>query len=280
MEDLTKYIRDLPVIPDVALKIISMAEDNIDVSFNDLEEIIRIDTAITSKILKVANSALYARQTKVKSLKNAISLLGFRTIKNLVLIISATSAFKSESNLPFFKDFWANSVLTAFYSKEIALSLYGKTMAEDVFLAGLIHKIGQVALYRHNPDYFNIIKERNIGMTQNELEEYYFKVTHRDLGSEILKSWSFPQLFIDCTKEYGASNIVSKYKKEIIIVSLGDLISKEVLTGCDMFEEIDAESHWCDFIGLTQEEFISTKDRIIDSVKNNRDFKECSSMFL
>lgn len=280
MEDLTKYIKDLPVIPDVALKIISLAEDNVDISFNDLEEIIRIDTAITSKILKVANSALYARQTQIKSLEKAISLLGFKTIKSLVLIISATSAFKSEANLPFFKTFWTNSVLTAFYSKEIALSLFDKNMAEDVFLAGLIHRIGQVALYRQYPDYFTLTNDDNSGLTLLELEEHYFKINHKVLGSEILKSWSFPELFSDCTLEYGASNIVSKYKKEIIIVSLGDLISKEVVTGYDMFDELDPENHWFDFIGLSIEDFKKDKLRIIESVKNNRDFKECSSLFL
>ncbi len=280
MDDFTKYIKDLPVIPDVALKIISLAEDDVDISFHDLEEIIKVDTAITSKILKVANSALYARQTQIKSLEKAISLLGFKKIKSLVLIISATSAFKSEANLPFFKKFWTNSVLTAFYSKEIALSLFGKNMAEDVFLAGLIHKIGQVALYRQNPDYLTLTSDTNPDLTLTELEEHYFKINHKVLGSEILRSWSFPEIFIDCTLEYGESNIVSKYKKEIIIVSLGDLISKEIITGYDMLDEIDSENHWCDFIGISREDFKEDRQRIIDSVNNNRDFKECSSLFL
>lgn len=281
MEDLNKYITDLPVMPHVALKILSLAEDNVDLSFHDLEEIIRIDTSITAKILKVANSALYARQTQIKSLEKAISLLGFKTIKNLVLILSATSAFKTDSNQPFFKDFWINSVLTAFYSKGIALSLFENKIADEVFLAGLIHKIGKVALYRQNPEYLKIISNvEDSSLTTENLEEHYFHINHKDLGSEILKSWSFPQLFIDCTKEYGQLNIVSKYKKEIIIVSLADIITKEVISGETILEDFSSENEWCNYLGITKEEFIKTKNTIIKSVENSKDFIECKSLFL
>lgn len=282
MKDLNKYLKDLPVIPDVALKIISLAEDNVDLSFHDLEEIIKIDTAITSKILKVANSALYARQTEIKSVEKAISLLGFKTIKNLVLIISATSVFKSESNQPFFKEFWSNSVLTAFYSKELALYLSEKAVAEDVFLAGLIHKIGQVALFRENPEYYKCILQikKDDDKELHELEYHYFNTNHKEVGSEILKEWSFPELFIDSTKEYGSTNIVSKYKKEIIIISLADLMAKEVINSTNLLDNLPKDNQWIEYLGFSHDEFIEQKAIIIDKVDNDRNFKECKNIFL
>lgn len=278
MENFELYLKDLPVIPDVAMKVISMAEDNMDISFSDLEEIIRVDPAITSKILKVANSALYARQTQIKSLEKAISLLGFKTIKNLVLIVSATSAFKSESNLPFYKSFWANSLLTAFYAKEIALFLGNKEISDEVFLAGLIHRIGQVALYRHDPNFYDSIKDGHL-LDLDQLEESHYQISHRELGAGVLESWSFPTLFIDCTREYGSPNITSKYKKEIIIVSLADLITKEVITGEDLFENINPDIKWCDHLGILREDFIREKQKLISNVNNSRDYRECQSVF-
>lgn len=281
MKDLNNYLKDLPVIPDIALKIISLAEDNVDMSFQDLEELIKVDPAITSKILKVANSALYARQNEIKSLGKAISLLGFKTIKNLVLILSATSAYKSESNKPFFKTFWSNSALTAFYSKELALILGEKNSADEIFLAGLIHKIGQVALYRENSEYYDHISKINpVGLHIEELEEHYFNTNHKELGAEILKEWSFPQLFIDCTKEYGLSNIVSQYKKEVIIITLADIITKEVLTGQDILINLPDDNRWIEFLGFTLEGFLKEKDFIISSVNKNKDFIDFQNILI
>lgn len=281
MESLKRYINDLPVMPDVAIKIISMAEDNVDISFHELEEIIRIDTAITSKILKVANSALYAMQSEIKSLEKAISLLGFKTIKNLVLILSATSAFKTEANQPFFKEFWSNSVLTAYYSREIANYLRDKQVAEDVFLAGLIHRLGNVALFRNNPEYYKfIMDQQDDSSKQLELEEQYFSTNHKILGSEILKEWSFPEIFVDCTREYGENNIISKYKREVIIVTLGDLMSKESITGRDLISELPPENTWIKYLGLTVEDFLRESQLIKERVNSSSDFNECKSLFI
>ncbi|MBN2618519.1 MAG: HDOD domain-containing protein [Spirochaetales bacterium] len=283
MDNLSKYIENLPVIPEVAAKIISSAEDNLDLSFHELEEIIKIDAAITSKILKVANSSLYARQAEIKSLEKAIALLGFKTIKNLVLIISATSAFKSESSSNFFKEFWTNSVLTAFFSKEIALTFSDKRVADDVFLAGLIHKIGQIALYRTNPVvYEKILNSSNLLLISNidNAELTAFGIDHKILGSNILKEWSFPDIFIDCTREYGSNNILSRFKREIIIITLGDLMSKEVISGEEIFNSNFDKTHWLDYLGITLKGFNEEKQIIINRVENNSSYKEFKSLVL
>ena len=77
MGEYARYLKTIPVIPEVSAKILSIAEDKLDISFKELESIIKIDPGLSAKILKVANSALYARQKKVTSLQTAITLLGF-----------------------------------------------------------------------------------------------------------------------------------------------------------------------------------------------------------
>jgi HD-like signal output (HDOD) protein len=67
MKAFDKYLNALPVMPDIAAKIVSIPEDNINISFKDLEELIKVDPGLTTKILKVANSAMYARQTEITS---------------------------------------------------------------------------------------------------------------------------------------------------------------------------------------------------------------------
>ena len=58
-------IRDLPVMPEVAAKVVNLTEGKLEISFKELESIIKVDPGLTAKILKIANSALYARQREI-----------------------------------------------------------------------------------------------------------------------------------------------------------------------------------------------------------------------
>ena len=115
-----QYMKDLPVIPEVAFKIMRIAEDKLDISFHELENIIKVDPGLTAKILKIANSALYARQREIKSLQMSITLLGFANIKSLVLLVSATNTFAKFKKTKFYQRFWKHTILTAFLAKHIA----------------------------------------------------------------------------------------------------------------------------------------------------------------
>lgn len=158
MEEFEKYINDLPIIPDVASKIMSITESNFNISFKELEEIIMIDPMLTSRILKVANSALYARQSEIVNLKMAIGLLGFNNIKSLVLLITASQFSKKLTTSDYMNKFWRHSIATAFIAKHIMHRRKERANEETAFVAGLLHDIGQVALFQSNPeDYENLL---------------------------------------------------------------------------------------------------------------------------
>ena len=93
-KDYLKNIYNLPVIPEVALKVMNIAESGLDISFTELESIIKVDPGLSAKILKVANSALYARRSEIKSLQTAITMLGFKNIRSLILLVTASSFFQ------------------------------------------------------------------------------------------------------------------------------------------------------------------------------------------
>lgn len=65
--DYLKYLKNIPVIPDVVIKVLHLADNNIDFSANELEKLISIDPGITVKIIRVANSAIYARQKQIST---------------------------------------------------------------------------------------------------------------------------------------------------------------------------------------------------------------------
>jgi len=227
MEEFEKYINNLPIIPDVASKIMSITENNFDISYKNLEEIIMIDPMLTSKILKVANSALYARQSEIVNLQMAIGLLGFNNIKSLVLLITASQFSKELKTSGYLNKFWRHSIATAFIAKHIMHRRKERTNEEIAFVAGLLHDIGQVALFQSNPeDYENLLD--SVLQENGEMEVFErgrYQTDHREVGSSLLSHWSFPEIYIDAAKEHNTLNVNSKHRSMVLTVTLADLLS-------------------------------------------------------
>ncbi|MCK4719402.1 HDOD domain-containing protein, partial [bacterium] len=132
-------IKELPTLPDVVFKVNEIVNDK-NTSSNDLENVISRDQAIAAKVLKLVNSAFYGLPGKVDTLSRAIPLLGFSTVRNLVMSISiidlsATGGFDM-------KQFWRHSFATSTAARAIAVA-DRLPDAEIQSLAGLLHDIGK-----------------------------------------------------------------------------------------------------------------------------------------
>jgi len=228
-----QYLKSMPIIPDVATRILSIAEDKLDISFKELEEIIKVDPSLTAKILKIANSAMYARQREIKSLQMAITLLGFKNLKSLVLLVTASGALARNRSDPFFQYFWKHSILCAFLARHMATRCNRKDAAEDCFIAGLLHDIGQVALYNADRQrYQPVVAALNEGKTPVEkIEAGIYGADHREIGASLLAHWSFPDLYVDTAREHQSLNITSPHKALIFIVSTADLVGELIRVG-------------------------------------------------
>lgn len=277
--DYTAAINSLPVMPEVALKIVSIAEDKIDISFKELENIIKLDPVLTSKILKVANSSLYARQGEIKSLQVAITLLGFKNIKSLVLLISASSLFAKYNKKAFFKNYWKHSMITAFIARDIARITDNKNLAEELFLGGLLHDIGKAILFISNEERYNEIIQATRDESTSVLEDRFFHTSHKEVGAIVLEKWNFPEIFIDIAKEHGAVNISSQNKNIIILLSIADLLSEKILN--KYFKKRDQEllEELVKFTNISDEDLNKYETSFMKIIEEDPYFKECETLF-
>lgn len=274
-------MKELPVIPDVAMKIVGMAEESMDLSFGQLEDLIKIDPVLSAKILKVANSALYARQREITSLKMAISLIGFKTIKSLVLLISASNLFSKYRKTEFYKMFWRHSLYTAFTSKRLTLFSATKEWAEQLFLMGLFHDIGQIALYNTNPEgYERILKRRREeNLRIRALEQEYFGTTHTEVGAEVLSRWNFPPLFVEVTIFHGKDVVTSANRKWIAIVSIADILANE-FEGFPLPPEKESVVYeLSQTIALKAEDLSTLRKDFLKTLKEDPLYRECEQLF-
>jgi putative nucleotidyltransferase with HDIG domain len=280
-EGFEKYLKTMPIMPDVATKILSIAEDKLDISFKDLEDIIRVDPSLTAKVLKIANSAMYARQREIKSLQTAITLLGFKNLKSLVLLVTASGTFARHQQDPFFQYFWKHSILTAFLARHMAIRCSRKDVSEDCFVAGLLHDIGQVAFYNADKERYQPVVSALIeGKAQVEpIEQGIYSADHRKVGASLLKQWSFPDLYVDTALEHQSLNITSAHKATIFIVSTADLVEELIRLGALNADKNQLLAELIQHTELTENDIQYYKNSFMADMQKDSLFLECRSLF-
>lgn len=139
----------LPTLPDIALKIREILENNADVSANEIEELVMSDVAISARLIRVANSPLYRGKAEVNNIKMAVTSLGNNTTSQLVTSFVIQQLFKPNSVLQekYFKEFWDHSLKVSSVCR--ALTMFApKLNSDQAMLAGLIHQIGKLPIIK------------------------------------------------------------------------------------------------------------------------------------
>lgn len=230
-----KLARDLPVMPAVAAKILGMATEGQSVSFRELEDIVKVDQGLTARILKVANSAQYARQREIKDLRTAFTLVGLNTIKSLVLLVTASGMFSRIRSTAFYRDHWYHSIMSAFLARSLAVRCGLRDVSEESFLAALFHDLGRVPLYLSDPSKYDALLKQAAaqGIPMRVVEREAFGTDHHELGAALMEQWSFPKVFADVALEHDSVNITSSHKSVVILVTVSNILVDRAVTGKD-----------------------------------------------
>ncbi len=194
-DKLITRVGDLQVLPTVARKAIDVL-NNANCAIDDLSDIIEKDQTIAARILKISNSALYGLRQEVTSLQHAMMVLGFKTIRSLVLTATTRSLYKKFGITE--KMMWDHSVAVAIAAKLISRDL-GSDVEEVAFVGGLMHDLGKVILNNETPDEFaqvmmNIYNDNSDSITA-EKEVYGFD--HTEIGAGVVQKWKFAPILIE-----------------------------------------------------------------------------------
>ncbi len=191
---LSRYLNkvgDLPTVPMVAQKVMQLVE-NPETSVDDLKRVIETDPAIASRILKVANSSLYGFSRSIETLAHAISLLGFRTVRSLVMAASLNQSFRHFGLTE--KLLWEHAIVASTVSG--ALGEYGGIgiPREEAFTVGLLHDLGKIALSNCSHDeYDDVIRTTyNDGRSFADVEREVFGFDHAEIGAQVARKWKLP----------------------------------------------------------------------------------------
>jgi putative nucleotidyltransferase with HDIG domain len=196
-----RIIQDLgqiPTMPTIAAKVMQIVNDPHS-SAEDVAKFISRDVALTSKVLRLANSAFYGIPRTISSVNSAIVILGFNTIRSLVLSASVLKVFPQKPGLAASFDrkaFWKHSFMVGIASRMVA-QIYRKKKLVDMetaFSAGLLHDIGKIILEQFsNEDYVPVLKAaREQGLPLVVVEKSMLGMSHADVSGMLVDKWQMP----------------------------------------------------------------------------------------
>ncbi len=248
--DLTKFTSNIPPFPKCVQKVLMMLRDP-RIQLTKVAEVVSLDQGFAGKVLRMANSAYFGLPRRVYNVTEALVLLGYSNVRN-VLISASASNILSKAVEAYGLDagrLWEHSVGTAYASQMISrkASMQIYSMA---FSCGLLHDVGKVAIdlaLRDEDKERMLALIRSVGVMRAEGE--IIGVTHAAVGMEICRRWNLPEEIIDAVGYHHKPLEAGTNSLAAGIVSTADRCSRLLLEGATTL-------HIHEFQGLPEGSYI------------------------
>lgn len=227
MEEIVASIEEMPAWPAALRNIIRLTEDpNSDIK--DLEKEILKDQSLTTRVLKLSNSLHYGYPSKISTVSQAVVLLGFNTIKNIVLASTVNTMYIRDLDAYGLKkeDLWRQSQSGAIIARHIAKKIKFKKV-EEAYVAGLLRDIGKVILdYYMKEEYREIlekIEQEEISFLQGE--EAVLGFNHAEIGFKIARKWNLPENLAEAIAYHHRPEEAGQAKELVSLIHIADAIT-------------------------------------------------------
>ncbi|MFO8025632.1 HDOD domain-containing protein [Thiohalophilus sp.] len=180
----------LPTLPEVALKVRDTLEDE-NASLVDVARVVTSDTALSARLIQVANSPLLRANRQIETVEAAVTRMGSNMVRNLVTSIVMEQMFQATSDITDkrLRRLWEHSTEVAAISNALAHTQPG-LQPDHALLAGLVHDIGALPILSRVEDYPELLEDEPALDT-------IIATAHPRLGEAILKAWNFPPEIVD-----------------------------------------------------------------------------------
>ncbi|GFE60140.1 HDOD domain-containing protein [Geobacter sp. AOG2] len=185
---------DLPVFHPIALKLVHLLSDQ-NFTIDELASTANDDQALAGQILNMANSSSYIGRVKVETIKDALIRLGAHHVSNLAMAASQAALHSSHNSTvnAIMRELWLHSHGCAVGCRWVAMNTGHRALAEQAYLAGLLHDVGKLYLVKA------LERITNAGVAQAALERdlllEIFAELHVEQGTRLMEHWSMPSVY-------------------------------------------------------------------------------------
>ena len=241
LEMLIMTASDLPTIPVVATKVMQLIESE-NATAEEIARVVSSDPAVAARVLKISNSSFYGCQRQIQTLSHAIMVLGFSTLKSLVVAASVKQVYKPYGLTE--KMLWEHSFGAGLAARIIAKST--RTVnEEEAFLGGLFHDIGKIIMNTMDHQKFQTVMEicYNEGISFSDAEQQIYPYRHSEVGALVIKKWNFPEILMNAVAQHHRFEFVEEEDPYLIrlscVVGLANLFCHHAGVGVREPEEIE-----------------------------------------
>lgn len=242
-------------LPAIVAQVNQMVNDPT-VSAADIAMAIGQDTALTARLLKIVNSPFYRFPSKIETLSMAITVLGTRQLRDLVITAVIIKRFQSNIDPAFdLETFWCHSVTAAIASRAIALKLM-LANSERFFVTGLLHDIGKMVMYLTLPnESIRLVKAlENPDCDIEHIEQEIFGFRHDDVSIALMSAWHFPESLIAPVRSYIALQGPPETLKDAAVLHLANNIANNMQTPISRDDDTVLNPAALEILGLSGED--------------------------
>lgn len=224
---------DLPSMPATLARIIQITNSP-ETTAEQVAHVVKLDQSLSTKVLRLANSAYYGRRMKAETVTDAVVTLGFSSVRNLAASASVIDALFPKRLFAGFswQDMWVHSVTCAVAAESLYTRISRSSMGsnESAFVAGLLHDVGKLILARALPQRFlqvvDAVREYNFEMVRAETN--LLSTNHAKIGGELADQWEFPTKLRDGVACHHDPDSSSEHADLARAVQAGNMLAKRM----------------------------------------------------
>jgi putative nucleotidyltransferase with HDIG domain len=186
------------------------------------------DQSMTTKILRLVNSAFYGSGKPVSSISRAVVIMGFQAVRSAALATSVFEHFAGLKPIPDFSldGFWSHSLASSCLAKEISES---RRIAspEDAYVVGLLHDVGKLVMLRYFPHDVDALCQaaQEQHFTWLACEDALFTVNHATVARAVFRAWDFPEPVVEAIACHHQPKAASRHAELAAIVHVADYLA-------------------------------------------------------
>jgi HD-like signal output (HDOD) protein len=241
LELLIKDVKEIAPLPKAYLRIRELVNDP-DSSIDDLTKVIVNDPGLTARILRIANSAYVGLAVKVDTIGRAVQVLGLNQVHDLALASAAVgSLVKIQSKALDIYDFWRRSIYCAVIARTMAKRC-GIRNAERLFVAGLLHEIGNLMIAFKEPPLYSEMRDtairRRVPMAQVQRDQIGYD--YATASAELLKLWQLPENLYEPVRRHtrALAECPPALAHDTAMVQIGAVVSRAAMWHDDTDEPV------------------------------------------
>ena len=269
LNDIILKVEELPALPHITYRVLKLTSDP-KTSIAELANTIVKDQVLTAKVLRMANSVYYGYARRIYSISEALIILGFSTVRNLVLAASVYTVMDKELQGYFLPkgDLWKHCMSTALIARSLAKKV-NYELPDQAFIAGLLHDIGKIVLNTYMKESFHSVIEKvnkeNIPFM--DAEQQILGFDHAIVGSRVAEKWNLPQELVEAIASHHSPSRAEINPKLTSLTHIADAASMAMgigLGGDGMLYPFD--SFATKQLNITEEIIEQTIGEIADSM--------------